>query len=145
MTLGDGILSKIKEVPMLSPSALRLMEVVGDTSHTVTDVVRIVECDTVLTAHVLKKINSVATGLVSPIETVDRAVAYLGDKMIVSLAIDCCAPQVFGSGLQDDIQQRILSVYGAILFVGDGFHLRGSAVLVLMNDGRLKSSSSLTK
>jgi putative nucleotidyltransferase with HDIG domain len=76
------------------------MELVGDEDHSLGDIVHIVEFDPGLTAQILKVVNSPVFGLRQPMETVQRAVAYLGEKMIVGIAIGSCAPQVFHRPLE---------------------------------------------
>ena len=93
------ILTKIRQTPLLSHSAMRLMELVGDEDHGLQDVVRVVECDSVLTANVLKVVNSAALGLRTTIETVNRAVMYLGEKMVVGIALSTSADQVYHGAL----------------------------------------------
>lgn len=84
----------------MSSTATRLMELVGDEDHGLGDIVRIVEFDAGLTAQILKVVNSPVFGLRQPVETVQRAVAYLGEKMVVGIAIGSCAPQIFHRPLE---------------------------------------------
>lgn len=95
MSIAEEIKRNIKKMSLLSKSASQLLDMVGDPEHTLFDVVRIVECDSELTAHVLRAVNSASFGLITPVSTVSRAVSYLGDKMVVSLAINISAPQMF--------------------------------------------------
>ncbi|MDY7001635.1 MAG: HDOD domain-containing protein, partial [Thermodesulfobacteriota bacterium] len=90
----------------LSHSSLRLMEVMGDEDHSLRDVVRIVESDAVLTAEVLKVVNSAAFGLRRPVDSLARAITFLGEKMIVGIAIGSCAPQVFNQPLDGYESER---------------------------------------
>ncbi|MFH1999455.1 MAG: HDOD domain-containing protein [Planctomycetota bacterium] len=106
MSIAEDIKKKIKGMTLLSQSASQLLEMIGDADHTLVDVVRIVECDSELTAHVLRAVNSASFGLIAPVSTVSRAVSYLGDKMVVSLAINISAPQMFSQPLHGYESER---------------------------------------
>ena len=72
--------------------------------HTAADVAGAVELDPALTARVLRIVNSPAYGLRLPVETVGRAVAYLGDKTVLGIALES------GAG---DLYQKPLTGYEA--------------------------------
>lgn len=99
MSIVNEILSKAKLVPQLSANALALMKLVQDQDHSLQDVVRLVEVDAALTANVLKVVNAPAFGLGQPVSSLARAVAFLGDKMVVGIAIGSCAPEVYSKDL----------------------------------------------
>jgi len=96
----EGILERIEQMPLLSPCALQLMEVIGDPKHSVNDVVKIVECDPELTAHLLKTVNSASFGLVVEVTSVARAVTYLGERIVVSVALAACSSDLFKEELK---------------------------------------------
>ncbi len=102
----NRILDRIREVPPLSQSALRLIDLMNDENHTLADVLSIVENDSLLTANVLKTVNSAAFGLVSEITSISRAVAYLGDKTVVGMAIGACASKIYDCELQGYSTER---------------------------------------
>jgi putative nucleotidyltransferase with HDIG domain len=82
-----------------SHSALRLIELTGRDDYALDDVTRIVESDHALTAGVLKMVNSPVMGIRNPISTVQRAISFLGERMVVGIAVGICAPQVFNRPL----------------------------------------------
>jgi putative nucleotidyltransferase with HDIG domain len=89
----------VSSVPMISASASRLLQITSQPDHEVMDVVNLVKTDANLTARVLKVVNSAAYGLVNKITSVDRAVSYLGQQVIVSIAIENCAGELFAKEL----------------------------------------------
>ena len=94
------ILEKARLTPLLSPSALTLMKLVATQTHSLQDVLHIAECDTALTANVLKVVNAPAFGLGRPVTSLARAVSFLGDKMVVGIAIGSCSQGVFSTPLR---------------------------------------------
>ena len=80
---------------MPSHSAARLLELVGQEEYNIPEVARIVECDPVLTAQVLKVVNSTAFSLREEVTTINRAITYLGQKMVIGIALSVCSEQVF--------------------------------------------------
>jgi putative nucleotidyltransferase with HDIG domain len=94
MDILERILKKARSMAPLSQSATRLMEIVGDERHGFQEITRIVEADSALTTQVLRVVNSPMFGARESISTVSRALHYLGEKMLVSIAVDTCAPQL---------------------------------------------------
>ncbi len=85
----------VKAVPMLSASASRLLQITAKADHDFVDVINLVKTDANLTARVLKVVNSAAFGLINNITSIDRAVSYLGERIIVSIAVGDCAGDLF--------------------------------------------------
>jgi len=94
------ILRAIENTPKMSASATDLLRVTGDSNHNFIDVVAIVRNDSVLTARVLKTVNSVAFSLLSEVTSIDRAVSFMGEKMLVSVAIEVATSQLFDKKLE---------------------------------------------
>lgn len=77
----------IAKAPLLSANAQRLMQVTATVDHELNEVVDIVKCDATLTARVLRVVNSAAYDLLNPITSIDRAVSYLGERMVTCIAL----------------------------------------------------------
>lgn len=90
----------IKSVPLLSASATQLLQTTTDPDHDLREIVHIVKTDATLTARVLKVVNSAAFGLINEITSLDRAISYLGERLIVGIAIGDCASQLFNKELK---------------------------------------------
>ena len=91
----DDLQKIVKTVPMLSPSASRLLQLTSIPDHELRDIINLVKTDANLTARVLKVVNSAAFGLINDISSVDRAVSYLGERIVVSIALGDCASSLF--------------------------------------------------
>ncbi len=85
----------VKSVPMLSTSASRLLQLTSQADHDLVDVINLVRTDANLTARVLRVVNSAAFGLINNITSIDRAITYLGERIIVSIAVGDCAGKLF--------------------------------------------------
>ncbi|TYP00223.1 putative nucleotidyltransferase with HDIG domain [Geothermobacter ehrlichii] len=83
----EKIHKAIARAPLLSVHAQRLLQICASTDHDIDDVLEVVRCDATLTARVLRVVNSSVYGLLSPINTIDRAVAYLGERMVTCIAL----------------------------------------------------------
>ncbi|MGC8492474.1 MAG: HDOD domain-containing protein [Syntrophobacteraceae bacterium] len=90
MTVQAEILAKVQEIPPLSAGASKLVTLMGRDDHDLRETVRIIECDAALTARVLKVVNSAGFALIEPTTSIARAVSYLGEKMILGIALDAC-------------------------------------------------------
>jgi putative nucleotidyltransferase with HDIG domain len=93
-------------LPMLSQTATRLMELVHSDDYSLQDVTRIVERDPALIANLLKVVNAPSFGLGHKVDSVARAVNFLGDKMVVGMALATCSPRVFDHELSGYAGQR---------------------------------------
>lgn len=91
----ENIQEIIKSIPMLSASASQLLQLTSKADHELMEVVNLVKTDANLTARVLKVVNSAAFGLINEITSIDRATSYLGERIIVSIAVGDCAGKLF--------------------------------------------------
>lgn len=87
----ENIQQIIKTVPMLSACASRLLQLTSTPEHDLQEVVTLVTTDASLTARVLKVVNSAAFDLLHEITSVERAISFLGERVVVSIAIANCA------------------------------------------------------
>ena len=91
----DELQNIVKSVPMLSASASQLLQLTSKPDHELQEIVTLVKTDATLTARVLKVVNSAAFGLINNITSIDRAISYLGERIIVSIALGDCAGKLF--------------------------------------------------
>jgi len=94
MAIKEEILNRVKEIPPLSTSASQLMMLMGKPDRDLQETVKIVECDLGLTAKVLRVVNSSAFALMQPTTSIARAVSYLGEKMVLGIALDACTGSI---------------------------------------------------
>ncbi|MHB1400200.1 MAG: HDOD domain-containing protein [Trichloromonadaceae bacterium] len=91
----NAILDAIQRIPLLSPSANRLLLITADPDYDLDEVLEVIRCDAALTARLLKVVNSAGMGLMQPIASLDRAVSYLGCRLVVSLALSQSTGDLF--------------------------------------------------
>lgn len=85
------------DLPVFHPVAIELMLIVSDPYSDVDDIIRVINEDQALTAHVLKMANSSAyMGLVKT-ETIKEAVVRLGARQITSLAVAASQASLYKS------------------------------------------------
>lgn len=90
----------IDKVPLISSAAARLLELTGDSEHGIADIVNIVKYDAVLTAQILKVVNSAAFARKAEVYSVDHAVSLLGEDMVVGIAMSEAAGLLFEKKLE---------------------------------------------
>lgn len=95
----EEILKRIRETPLLSPQASQLLAASNDPGHTLQDLVRIVKYDAALTANLLKAANAAAFAAAHKILALDRAIARLGETLVIGLALAQAAAPLFNSPL----------------------------------------------
>ena len=100
MSMIDTIKNRVTEMPMLSFVVSKLLEIIGNDNHSLSDVVEIVQNDASLTTRVLKVANSAAYFRGNPISTLKRAIAHLGEKTVVDIAVGSCTFQVLNRPLK---------------------------------------------
>ncbi len=99
MTLIEDIVKDIKSVPLLSKSAGELIALVSKENYTLQEIKSVIEKDSILTVKLLKIVNSAAYSLLSEVTSIERAIPYLGDKLILSIALENSASAVLNSKL----------------------------------------------
>lgn len=99
MSKSDEIIGRVKQIDPLPQAAMQLMRVLEDPDHSVMDIVRVCESDPALTTNILKVVNSAAFGLRQPVATLERAVSFLGNKMVGSIALSVSLGKVCGKDL----------------------------------------------
>ncbi len=93
------ILGAVKSVPALSPGASKLLDVMGSGQYEISDIVNVIETDSALTANVLKVVNSASMGLRRELNTVNEAVAFLGDTKVIGIALASAGGDTFNAEL----------------------------------------------
>lgn len=149
---------QIRAMAPLPESAQRLLGLMEDPEHAIPDVVAVVEKDGPLTVRVLRIANSSALAPPSPIERLDHAVSYLGERTIVSAALlqGCDSwlqsglkgyltgpTGLWASGLQGAIAARLIAqqsgieVSPSLAYTGALLRDLGKAVLSPFLEGRV--------
>lgn len=95
MITNKEILKKLKNISPVSDSAVHILKLTSTQDYSSREIVRIIECDSVLTANILKVANSAAFSPKNVITSIDMAVAFLGERIVVCTAMDVCSKQFF--------------------------------------------------
>lgn len=80
--------NEIKHLPLVSPVALKLLELTNNEHANFEDLTHIIETEPSLAAKTLRHVNSAAYGLHNKVTSVHRAVNLLGFSAVRQLAID---------------------------------------------------------
>lgn len=100
MAIRDDILNAIKRTPQLSSSASRLLELSADPEHELAEIGAILRQDAALTAKVIKVVNSPVYGLLQEVTSVERAIQYLGERTVISIALENSAGYLLESSME---------------------------------------------
>ncbi len=100
MNILNELMDHIAKIPVLSPSATKLIQMIGKESALISELAEIIKQDGILTAKILKIVNSAAFSLSREITSIEQAIPYLGTKLIQAIAIESSAPDVFGKKLE---------------------------------------------
>lgn len=82
------VLAAVRNAPLLSVAATRILELTARADHSLGDVIEVARHDAALTAKLLRIVNSPVYGLLEPAASLERAVSYLGENMVVSLVLE---------------------------------------------------------
>ncbi len=83
----NEIISRIKALPPLSPHTVRIMDLASRPDYRIRDLADLIMLDVTLSALCLRAANSARFGLRRPVDTIEQAVAYLGSREVLRLAI----------------------------------------------------------
>lgn len=104
MPLTQKILAMVRSTEPLSVSATRLLALVGDATHSLDDVAHVAGADPKLALRILRTVNSAAFGLRTEVDSLHRAVGYVGDKGVLGIAVRLGSGETF---------RKELPAYGA--------------------------------
>ena len=89
------LVAKVKNLPAVSQAALKLVNLLDQSTVSNSEVVNVLKYDNVLTAKLLRACNSPYFGLTEPISSVDQAVLILGHQQILHIVLTLA----FGSAM----------------------------------------------
>jgi HD-like signal output (HDOD) protein len=89
------ILEKLNDIPTLPVVATRVTELINDPNSSSADIADVLKKDQVLTAKVLKLINSPYYGIPGEVTDVKRALAYLGFNTLAQLVLSISVISAF--------------------------------------------------
>jgi len=94
------ITDRIHEVSSLPHVMIQVLEVVNNPETSVADLKDVVENDPALMARVIRTVNSAAYGLRVRVESVHRAISFLGFNEVRDLAVTASVADIFGKEIE---------------------------------------------
>lgn len=99
-SISEKIIAQVKVVPPLSRTAMDIIALLDNPNHTLDDVVGVVSSDPMLVGQLLKIANCAAFARRNPVDSIGGAVSYLGDKMVVGIALGASASRIYDEPLK---------------------------------------------
>lgn len=87
----ETLIVLVEKMPAFPKSVQQVMELTSDLNASAKDIVRVIECDPIMTVKILKAINSSFYGLPQKITSVQRAVVHIGINTIKNIALGVAA------------------------------------------------------
>ena len=100
------IIAKIDDLPTLPRTVLKITELVNDPKSSAEDIARVITDDQVLTARLLKLVNSSFYGLPQRISTVTGAIVLLGFDAIRNLLLTTSVFDMFATRNKSRLQEQ---------------------------------------
>ena len=97
------VIGKVKDLPTLPRTVLRITELVNDPKSSAKDLAKVITDDQVLTARLLKLVNSSFYGFPQKISTVTGAIVLLGFDAIRNLLLTTSVFGLFSKKVKTDI------------------------------------------
>ncbi|MEW6055763.1 MAG: HDOD domain-containing protein [Bdellovibrionota bacterium] len=98
----DKLLEKLNDIPTLPIVASKVNELINDPNSSSSDIANVLKKDQVLTAKVLKLINSPYYGIPGEVTDVQRALAFLGFNTLAQLVLGISVFSLFPSEENDE-------------------------------------------
>ncbi|MDO9423140.1 MAG: HDOD domain-containing protein [Methylobacter sp.] len=87
----EKLIVLVEKMPAFPKSVQQVVQLTSDINASAKDIVRVIECDPVMTVKVLKAINSSFYGLPQKITSVQKAVVHIGMNTIKNIALGVAA------------------------------------------------------
>ena len=89
------LLAKLKDIPTLPLVAVRVNELINDPNSSSADIAQVLKKDQVLTAKILRLVNSTYYSIPGGVADVQRALAFLGFNTLAQLVLSISVFSVF--------------------------------------------------
>jgi len=90
-SINEKLIVLVEKMPAFPKSVQQVVQLTSDINASAKDIVRVIECDPVMTVKILKSINSSFYGLPQKVTSVQRAVVYIGLNTIKNIALGVAA------------------------------------------------------
>jgi putative nucleotidyltransferase with HDIG domain len=98
----SDLLAKLQDIPTLPIVAMKVNELINDPNSSGADIAAVMKKDQVLTAKVLRLVNSSYYSIPGGVSDVQRALAFLGFNTVAQLVLSLSVFSVFGLGDNPD-------------------------------------------
>jgi putative nucleotidyltransferase with HDIG domain len=96
------LLEKLQDIPTLPIVAMKVNELINDPNSSGADIANVMKQDQVLTAKVLRLVNSSYYAIPGGVADVQRALAFLGFNTVAQLVLSLSVFSVFGASENED-------------------------------------------
>lgn len=93
----EKLIALVEKMPAFPKSVQQVVQLTSDINASAKDIVRVIECDPVMTVKILKAINSSFYGLPQKITSVQKAVVHIGMNTIKNIALGVAAMGILKS------------------------------------------------
>ncbi|CAD7287435.1 hypothetical protein LMG7974_00314 [Campylobacter majalis] len=97
--MNDSIYSKIKTLPPLDDTVIRVQQICSDENSSINDLTKVIEKDPMLTANILHSANSPLYGFSKEVTTVARAISLFGMATVRGFALASAIKRSFSINL----------------------------------------------
>lgn len=83
----EEIVARIETLPPVSPHTIQIVQMATRADYRIRDLAELIMTDMTLSAACLRAVNGARFGLRRPVDTIEQAVAYLGSREVLGIAI----------------------------------------------------------
>jgi HD-like signal output (HDOD) protein len=106
MAFEDQLLKRFTSIKTLPHVALRLSKLISDESITIRDLEEVIRLDPTLVLRLLRVVNSPYYGLKHKVDSIARAVVFLGMKNLRNMVVTEALKDIFKIGPNEDVFSR---------------------------------------
>ena len=106
MATAQALLSKFNNIKTLPHVALRLSKLISDKNTTMREFEEVIRMDPTLVLRLLRVVNSPYYGLQQRIDTISRAVVFIGMKNLRNMVVTEALKDIFKNSLDEDVFSR---------------------------------------
>jgi len=99
-SIAEEVMENIRDMKPVSANTTRIINLISTTDYKISDLLKLIEVDVSLSTQCLRILNSAAYGLRTPIMSIERAVSYLGRKVVLDLVIKLGFNEIYSVPLE---------------------------------------------
>ena len=106
MSEAEILLKKFQDTETLSPVAVRLSQLISDESSTIREFEKVIKMDPTLVIRLLKLVNSPFFGLSRKVDSISKAMVFVGTKNLRNMVVTAALNNVFSQTSHEDVFSR---------------------------------------